>query len=76
MRDEGNYLLDTNVFINAIERQLCLPPAYYAYSVITELELLGFQVDPFEEQAISALQLLTRVELTTQNRDDQHTSSY
>ncbi|HBQ05060.1 MAG: PIN domain-containing protein [Halomonas sp.] len=61
----GNYLLDTNVFINAIERQLCLPPAYYAYSVITELELLGFPGLPLqEEQAISALLAkLTRVEL-------------
>ena len=27
----GNYLLDTNVFINAIERQLCLPPAHYIF---------------------------------------------
>ncbi|WP_427046987.1 hypothetical protein [Halomonas casei] len=38
----GSYLLDTNVFINAITRQLHLPPADYAYSVITELELLSF----------------------------------
>lgn len=61
----GDYLLDTNVFINAIKRQLCLPPAHYAYSVITELELLGFPGLPLqEEQAISALLAnLTRVEL-------------
>lgn len=38
----GNYLLDTNVFINAIDRQLRLPAAHYAYSVITALELLAF----------------------------------
>ncbi len=38
----GSYLLDTNVFINAIERQLRLPSANYVYSVITELELLAF----------------------------------
>jgi len=29
----GSYLLDTNVFINAIRRQLQLPAAHYAYSV-------------------------------------------
>ena len=61
----GDYLLDTNVFINAIEQQLCLPPAHYAYSVMTELELLCFPDLPLqEEQAISALLAkLTRVEL-------------
>jgi predicted nucleic acid-binding protein len=61
----GNYLLDTNVFINAIERQLRLPAAHYAYSVISELELLPFPgLLPEEEQAIKAiLDQLTRVEL-------------
>ncbi|MBS3667161.1 MULTISPECIES: type II toxin-antitoxin system VapC family toxin [Halomonadaceae] len=64
----GNYLLDTNVFINAIERQLCLPAAHYAYSVITELELLAFPgLLPQEEHAIKViLAQLTRVELDHQ----------
>lgn len=64
----GNYLLDTNVFINAIERQLRLPAAHYAYSVITELELLAFPgLLPQEEQAIKViLAQLTRVELDHQ----------
>ncbi|EHJ91154.1 hypothetical protein [Vreelandella boliviensis] len=64
----GNYLLDTNVFINAIERQLRLPPAHYAYSVITELELLAFPgLLPQEEHAIKViLAQLTRVELDHQ----------
>ncbi|MDQ7727248.1 type II toxin-antitoxin system VapC family toxin [Halomonas sp. SpR8] len=64
----GNYLLDTNVFINAIERQLRLPAAHYAYSVITELELLAFPgLLPQEEQAIKAILVqLTRVELDHQ----------
>lgn len=52
----GNYLLDTNVFIYAIERQLRLPAAHYAYSVITELELLGFPgLRPKEKRSIKAL---------------------
>lgn len=46
----GKYLLDTNVFINAIERQLRLPSAHYAFSVITELELLAFPSLPLEEK--------------------------
>ncbi|MCH4809982.1 type II toxin-antitoxin system VapC family toxin [Vreelandella neptunia] len=64
----GSYLLDTNVFINAIERQLRLPSAHYAYSVITELELLAFPgLPPEEEQAIKViLSQLTRVELNHQ----------
>ena len=64
----GSYLLDTNVFINAIERQLCLPAAHYAYSVITELELLAFPgLLPQEEHAIKViLAQLTRVELDHQ----------
>ena len=64
----GSYLLDTNVFINAIERQLLLPSAHYAYSVITELELLAFPgLLAEEEQAIKAiLGQLTRVELDYQ----------
>ncbi|MBL1266657.1 MAG: type II toxin-antitoxin system VapC family toxin [Halomonas sp.] len=64
----GNYLLDTNVFINAIERRLCLPAAHYAYSVITELELLAFPgLLPQEEHAIKViLAQLTRVELDHQ----------
>ncbi len=64
----GNYLLDTNVFINAIERQLRLPAAHYAYSVITELELLAFPgLLPQEEHAIKViLDQLTRVELDHQ----------
>lgn len=61
----GSYLLDTNVFINAMSRQLHLPPADYAYSVITELELLSFPNLPAEEgHAIKTLLAqLTRVEL-------------
>tara|TARA_R110000824_G_scaffold208405_6_gene394091 strand:+ start:8801 stop:9169 length:369 start_codon:yes stop_codon:yes gene_type:complete len=64
----GNYLLDTNVFINAIKRQLLLPSAHYAYSVITELELLAFPgLLAEEEHAIKAiLGQLTRVELDYQ----------
>lgn len=64
----GNYLLDTNVFINAIERQLRLPAAHYAYSVITELELLAFPgLLPEEEKVIKTiLDQLTRVELDCQ----------
>lgn len=67
----GKYLLDTNVFINAIERQLRLPAAHYAFSVITELELLAFPSLPSdEEQAIKAiLSQLTRVELDNQVRN-------
>ena len=67
----GSYLLDTNVFINAIERQLRLPAAHYAFSVITELELLAFPSLPLEEeQAIKAiLGQLTRVELDNQIRN-------
>lgn len=68
----GNYLLDTNVFINAIERQLRLPVAHYAYSVITELELLAFPGLPTdEEQAIKAILVqLTRVELNYQVKEE------
>ncbi|NVF13735.1 type II toxin-antitoxin system VapC family toxin [Vreelandella maris] len=64
----GSYLLDTNVFINAIKRQLLLPSAHYAYSVITELELLAFPgLLAEEEHAIKAiLGQLTRVELDYQ----------
>lgn len=66
----GSYLLDTNVFINAIRRQLQLPAAHYAYSVITELKLLGFPgLVPEEEHAIQVvLDQLTRVELDPQVR--------
>ena len=68
----GSYLLDTNVFINAIERQLRLPAAHYAYSVITELELLAFPgLRPEEEQAIKTiLAQLTRVELEHQVKSE------
>tara|TARA_R110002012_G_scaffold287748_1_gene480246 strand:+ start:253 stop:621 length:369 start_codon:yes stop_codon:yes gene_type:complete len=64
----GSYLLDTNVFINAIDRQLRLPAAHYAYSIITELELLAFPgLLSEEEQAIKViLAQLTRVELDHQ----------
>lgn len=68
----GSYLLDTNVFINAIERQLCLPTAHYAFSVITELELLAFPgLLPEDEQAIKViLAQLTRVELDQQVKNE------
>ena len=68
----GNYLLDTNVFINAIERQLCLPAAHYAFSVTTELELLAFPgLLPEDEQAIKViLAQLTRVELDHQVKNE------
>lgn len=61
----GSYLLDTNVFINAIKHGVRLPSAYYAYSVITELELLSFPGLPSdEEKAIrSILSNMQRVEL-------------
>ncbi|WP_110648664.1 type II toxin-antitoxin system VapC family toxin [Salinicola peritrichatus] len=66
----GSYLLDTNVFINAIRRRLQLPAAHYTYSVITELELLGFPgLASEEEHAIQAvLDQLTRVELDSSVR--------
>jgi predicted nucleic acid-binding protein len=68
----GSYLLDTNVFINAIGRQLHLPSAHYAYSVITELELLTFPGLPQEEeQTIKAiLGQLNRVELGHQVKEE------
>ncbi|MCL5424617.1 MAG: type II toxin-antitoxin system VapC family toxin [Gammaproteobacteria bacterium] len=68
----GNYLLDTNVFINAIDRQLRLPAANYAYSVITELELLAFPGLLIEdEQAVKMiLAQLTRVELDHQVKNE------
>jgi len=68
----GSYLLDTNVFINAIRRQLQLPAAHYVYSVITELELLGFPgLASEEEHAIQVvLGQLTRVELDSQVRTE------
>lgn len=68
----GSYLLDTNVFINAIERQLCLPAAHYIFSVITELELLAFPgLLPEEEHAIKViLAQLTRVELDYQVKEE------
>ncbi|NYT75321.1 type II toxin-antitoxin system VapC family toxin [Halomonas sp. QX-2] len=68
----GSYLLDTNVFINAIGRQLCLPAAHYAFSVITELELLAFPgLLPEDEQAIKViLAQLTRVELDQQVKNE------
>ena len=61
----GDYLLDTNVFINAINRQLRLPPARYLFSVITELELLSFpDLKPADEERIrSILGQLTCVEI-------------
>ncbi len=68
----GSYLLDTNVFINAIERQLRLPAAHYLYSVITELELLSFPgLHPEEKQVIKTILMqLTRVELDHRVRNE------
>ncbi|WP_404415236.1 type II toxin-antitoxin system VapC family toxin [Marinospirillum sp.] len=67
----GNrYLLDTNIFINAIHQKIKLPIAHYAFSVITELELLGFPgLNSTDEAVIKAiLQQLTRIELNEQIR--------
>lgn len=38
----GNYLLDTNIVIYAINHQLNLPSGRYSVSIITEMELLSF----------------------------------
>ncbi|WBU40007.1 MULTISPECIES: type II toxin-antitoxin system VapC family toxin [Marinobacter] len=38
----GRYLLDTNAIIYALGRNLKLPPAHYAVSVITKMELLSW----------------------------------
>ena len=38
----GEYLLDTNIIIYAINQELILPAANYSISVITEMELLSF----------------------------------
>jgi len=38
----GRYLLDTNAIIYALGRNLTLPPAHYAVSVITKMELLSW----------------------------------
>ena len=67
-----HFLLDTNIFINAIHQKLKLPAAHYSYSVITELELLGFpRLSTTDEQAIkSFLGQLTRIELNEQVRQE------
>lgn len=65
----GNrYLLDTNVFIHAIQQQIKLPPAHYYYSIITELELLSFpHLSTADEIAIrNVLKQLTRADLDEQ----------
>ena len=61
----GSYLLDTNVFINAIRHGVKLPLARYSYSVVTELELLSFPELTSEDEAAigSVLSRMTRIEL-------------
>lgn len=69
----GNrYLLDTNVFINAIHQKLKLPAADYLFSVITELELLGYpELNTTDETAIKAvLTQLTRIDLNELIREE------
>lgn len=68
----GSYLLDTNVFINAIRHSVRLPLARYSYSVITELELLSFPGLPSEvEDAIrSILSNMKRIELVHDIKDE------
>ncbi|XKH61526.1 type II toxin-antitoxin system VapC family toxin [Halomonas sediminis] len=68
----GSYLLDTNVFINAIRHGVRLPLASYSYSVITELELLSFPGLPSEEEASirSILRSMTRIELGDDIKDE------
>ena len=62
----GSYLLDTNVFINAIRDGVKLPSAFYAYSVITELELLSFPELTSEDELTirSVLSRMTKVILS------------
>ena len=38
----GEYLLDTNIIIYAINQELTLPAGRYSISVITEMELLSY----------------------------------
>ena len=38
----GNYLLDTNAIINALNLYIKLPLNTYSISIITEMELLSF----------------------------------
>lgn len=46
----GRFLLDTNAIIYALNRRLTLPAGDYAFSVITEMELLSFAGLSVEEE--------------------------
>lgn len=52
----GRFLLDTNAIIYALNRCLTLPAGDYAFSVITEMELLSFAgLSAEEEKTIRGL---------------------
>ncbi|WP_416137219.1 type II toxin-antitoxin system VapC family toxin [Halomonas sp. HK25] len=52
----GNYLLDTNVIIYAINQRLTIPAGCYGISIITEMELLSFpRITAQEENQIHLL---------------------
>lgn len=61
----GKYLLDTNAVIYALNQKLRLPPAHYAVSVITKMELLSWpSLTGSDEAALQAvLKNLTVFEL-------------
>ena len=62
----GNYLLDTNAIISAMNSGLILPEADYAFSVITEMELLSYPALAAEEESTvkSLLRQLVAIDLT------------
>jgi len=52
----GKYLLDTNIIIYALNDGKVFPSAYYAISIITEMELLSYpKLQEIEKQNIQKL---------------------
>lgn len=58
----GSYLLDTNIFIYAINQKLMLPAEPYATSVISKLELLSFP-SLSEVEASKLKAILSRIDV-------------
>ncbi|MCL7929571.1 type II toxin-antitoxin system VapC family toxin [Halomonas llamarensis] len=61
----GNYLLDTNAIIYALNQKLTLPANGYAVSVITEMELLSWPALTREDEVKlrTLLEKLTVIQL-------------
>lgn len=56
MSGSKKILLDTNVIINALNKNLVLPENRFIISIITEMELLSFpKITKIEEQTIKTL---------------------